>query len=77
MKAIMADYTHKGRVKLKETCEPFMRPTFEQWIKELKINHTVWYDDPDGKQKTERIMSHMGIHMDNRTFLQKLTGEEY
>ena len=73
----MADYTHKGRVKLKSTYEPFVRPTFEQWIKELKINHTVWYEDPDGKQKTERIMSHVGVQMDNRTFLEKLTGEEY
>lgn len=77
MNAVMADYTQNGRIKIRSTAEPFMRPTYEQWINELKINHTVWHSDPDGKEKSERIMFGSGLKFDNRTFWQKLTGEDY
>lgn len=73
----MKDYTQNGRIKIMATQEPFMRPTFEQWIKEMRINHTVWLTDPEGRERSEKIMSDVGIKLDDRTIWEKLGGEEY
>lgn len=73
----MADYTHNGRVKLLSTAEPFIRPTYEQWIKEFRIAHAVYDIDTQAKEKAREINSKMGIKIDERTIWQVLGGEEY
>jgi len=73
----MADYTQNGRVKLKSTYEPFMRPTFEQWIRDLKISHTVYDVDSQARERAQEINSKMGVKFDERTIWQQLGGEEY
>lgn len=77
MNTVMADYTQNGRVKIKSTYEPFMRPTYEQWIKELKITHSVYDLDSQAKERAQEINSQMGIKFDERTIWQVLGGEEY
>lgn len=73
----MADYTHNGRVKILSTAEPFIRPTYEQWIKEFRIAHAVYDMDHQARERAKEINSHMGIKIDERTIWQVLGGEEY
>lgn len=72
----MKDYTEKGKIKIARTDEPSKRPTFEQWIKDLKISHTVYDTDPHAREKAEVIKSRMGIKLDTRTPWQIFLGEE-
>lgn len=72
----MTDYTQNGRIKLISTAEPFMRPTYEQWIKEFNINETAYAIDPSGREHAENIMSNVGIQFDCRTWWEKITGTE-
>lgn len=73
----MKDYTQNGKIKIVSTYEPTKRPTYEQWIKELKISHAVYDTDPQAKERAQEIKSKMGIRFDSRNTWQVLLGEEY
>ena len=73
----MKDYTENGRIKIARTDEPLKRPTFEQWIKDLKISHTVYDVDSQARERAQEINSKMGVKFDERTIWQQLGGEEY
>lgn len=73
----MKDYTQNGKIKIVSTYEPAKRPTYEQWIKELKISHAVYDTDPQAKDRAQEIKSRMGIRLDSRNTWQVLLGEEY
>ena len=49
-------------MRIKETVIPENRPTYRQWVKDMKIGGGAYLTDPDGKQKADRIMEGVGVH---------------
>ena len=47
--------------KIKETVSPFIRPTYEQWVKEMRIGGVGYWVAEDGKQKADEIMKDVGL----------------
>ena len=50
-----------GGVKIKETHTPFIRPTYQQWVKEMRIGGVAYWTAEDGKQKADEIMKDVGL----------------
>lgn len=49
-------------MRLKESVIPAGRPSYKEWVKELKIGVGAYVNDPDGKAKADRIMEGVGVH---------------
>jgi hypothetical protein len=58
----MKDFPYiNDEVTIKETVSPFIRPTYQQWAKEMRIGGVAYWTAEDGKQKADEIMKNVGL----------------
>tara|TARA_R110000868_G_scaffold339562_1_gene600269 strand:+ start:152 stop:376 length:225 start_codon:yes stop_codon:yes gene_type:complete len=62
--------------KTKRSHYPSNRPTYKQWVKDLKINEVTYKYHPEAKQKADSINQNIGIYVDDSSIWQKLIGKD-
>lgn len=70
------DYTMGGKIKIGKTHLPVDRPSYEAWVQSLHTSEFVYMNHPEAKPKADRIMEHVGIVYDCRTWWEIALGKD-
>ena len=62
------------KLQLAHSYVPASRPTYEEWVKQMRISHAAWYYG-EGRERADRINSQLGV-VDSPSLIQSILGRE-
>ena len=60
--------------KVMSTHIPTNRPTYKEWVEEMRVNELSWSHSPDGRDRAVEIMSRVGNVEHILTPFERITG---
>lgn len=63
-----------SELRISKSVVPTNRPSFSEWIKEMRISHAAWYYG-EGRERAERINAQLGVP-DAPSIIENVLGRE-